>query len=234
VPCLLALRSSTSRSLHFPCLRPWLRLTLRSRGQPTAGHDCSLGLHWRRRRLPLTSTVRTQEDTFMRYLLALFIAFGLSACASTYKQEVVTSPNIKLERGKAVLIATPKNGAYDKKEYQASGRQTAIAVQSAFARFSDRVVVSSRCSDLPCLQSEGAGGYTYFVVPEILHWEDRNTEWSGMPDRVEVKIVVADSRSNTEVASIVISGKSKWATFGGDHPQDLLPEPIKQYIESLY
>jgi hypothetical protein len=173
-------------------------------------------------------------ETFMRFLIALLAAAGLSGCASTYKQEVVTSPNAKLERGKAVLIATPKNGAYDRKEYQASGRQTATVVQSAFAKFSDKVVVSSRCADLLCLQSEGSGGYTYLVVPEILHWEDRNTEWSGLPDRIEVKLAISDSRSNTGVASIFISGKSKWATFGGDHPQDLLPEPIKQYIESLY
>lgn len=156
----------------------------------------------------------------MRYLIALSVSVGLFGCASSYKQEVVTSPSAKLERGKAVLVATPKNGAYDRKEYQASGQQTATAVRSAFARFSDTVVISSRCTDLPCLQTEGANGYTYLVVPEILHWEDRNTEWSGIPDRVEVKLVIFDSRSNTQVASIVISGKSKWATFGGDHPQD--------------
>lgn len=170
----------------------------------------------------------------MRCLIALMVLVGLAGCASSYKHEVVTSPSAKLERGKAVLVATPKNGAYDRKEYPASGQQTATAVRAAFARFSDQVVISSRCSDLPCLQSEGAKSYTYLVVPEILHWEDRNTEWSGIPDRVEVKLVVFDSRSETQVASIVISGKSKWATFGGDHPQDLLPEPIKQYVESLY
>lgn len=170
----------------------------------------------------------------MRHMAFLIAALFLGACASTYKHEVVTSPSAKLERGKSVLIATPKNGAYGRKEYQASGQQTAYAVRSAFARFSDKVDVSSRCADLSCLRSEGTNGYTYFVVPEILHWEDRNTEWSGKSDRVEVKLVVVDSRSNSELASIVISGKSKWATFGGDHPQDLLSEPIKQYVEGLY
>lgn len=170
----------------------------------------------------------------MRNFIAILVAVNLLGCVSTYKQDVVTPIGSKLERGKAVLIATPKNGTYDKKEYQASGQQTASAVQSAFARFSDKVLISSRCSDLACLQSESANGYTYLVVPEIFHWEDRNTEWSGIPDRVEVKLVIFDSRSNSVVASIVISGKSKWATFGGDHPQDLLSEPIKQYVDSLY
>lgn len=172
----------------------------------------------------------------MRKILAFAAATLLAACASTYKQEVVSAPVAKLERGKTVLVATPRNGAYEKKEYPLSGRQTAAAVQAAFSRFTDKVAVSPDCSDLTCLQRSAAAGqsYDYFVVPAILHWEDRATEWSGIPDRVEVKLIVSDARSSNELASIVISGKSKWATFGGDHPQDLLPEPLNLYVQSLY
>ena len=170
----------------------------------------------------------------MNKLLVLALVALVSSCASTYNHEVVSAPAAKLERGKVVLIATPKNGSYEKTQYQASGRQTAAAVRAEFSRFTNQVVVSSNCSDLPCLQAEGKNAYTYFVVPAILHWEDRATEWSGLPDRIEVKLMVSDARSNKEIAAMVISGKSKWATFGGDHPQDLLPEPIKTYVESLY
>ena len=137
----------------------------------------------------------------------------LSGCASTYKHSTLAEPNAKLERGKTVLIATPTNGSYESKEYQNSGKMTASAVRAAFAR-----------RNL---------GHDYYVVPEILHWEDRATEWSGIPDRIEVKISIFDI-DRKETASAVISGKSKWATFGGDHPQDLLPEPMNTYIESLY
>jgi hypothetical protein len=169
-----------------------------------------------------------------RPLVLLLLAVLLSACASTYRQDVVSAPSAKLERGRSVLIAMPRNGAYDRRVYAASGQQTALAVQAAFARYSDQVAVSSRCADLACLQREGGQSAAYFVVPEILHWEDRNTEWSGIPDRVEIKIVVLDASTRNVIASVVIGGKSKWATFGGDHPQDLLPEPIQKYLESLY
>jgi hypothetical protein len=172
--------------------------------------------------------------TNMRTLYVITLAALLSACASTYKHEVVSNPSAKLERGKAVLISTPKNGFYEREEYPSSGKHTAAATQAAFARFANRVVVSSSCADLPCLQVEGKQSYAYFVVPEILHWEDRATEWSGKPDRIEVKLIVFDAQTTVAIASIVISGKSKWASFGGDHPQDLLPEPLKQYVESLY
>jgi len=76
--------------------------------------------------------------------------------------------------------------------------------------------------------------YEYYIQSEILHWEDRATEWSGLPDRIEIKISVYDTHSGAELASSILSARSKWATFGGDHPQDLLPEPVKQYVESLY
>ena len=79
-----------------------------------------------------------------------------------------------------------------------------------------------------------ASGATYLVAPEILHWEDRATEWSGKPDRVDVDIRVIAPTSGAVIASSVISGKSKWATFGGDHPQDLLPEPVDEYVGTLF
>ncbi len=34
--------------------------------------------------------------------------------------------------------------------------------------------------------------------------------------------------------SAIIKGKSGLATFGGDHPQDLLPKPVGEYIDALY
>lgn len=84
------------------------------------------------------------------------------------------------------------------------------------------------------MQSSKATNFEYYVIPEILHWEDRATEWSGIPDKIQVKISIYEGKTWKEVASTIISGKSKWATFGGDHPQDLLPEPLNKYVESLY
>ena len=168
----------------------------------------------------------------MRISTAALIALLVTGCAATYEKNVVATATSKLDQGKPVLIATPKSGAYGNRQYPASGQQTATVVQGAFARYT-RASVSSACLDISCLQKEGTQAYAYYVVPEILHWEDRNTEWSGIPDRVEIKLTVYDA-SGKELAGVVLLGKSKWATFGGDHPQDLLPEPIGQYVASLY
>lgn len=155
----------------------------------------------------------------------------LSGCASTFEYRTLAEPSAKLIRGKTVIIATPANGFFGNTVYQNSGNMTASAVRSAFARFASSTVILPDCKDISCLERQPS--HDYYVVPEILHWEDRATEWSGIPDRIEVKITVFDTNKK-EVASTILSGKSKWATFGGDHPQDLLPEPLRKFVDSLY
>ena len=78
------------------------------------------------------------------------------------------------------------------------------------------------------------GRVAYLIDPTILHWEDRNTEWSGRPDRISVKLAVFDVTTRQTLDSVVIDGTSKWATLGGDHPQDLLPGPIGSFVAQLY
>jgi hypothetical protein len=75
--------------------------------------------------------------------------------------------------------------------------------------------------------------YDYYVVPEIVRWEDRATEWSGIPDKVEIKISIYEGLTWMNLASAIIYGKSKSFTFGS-LPEELLPEPIDKYIDSLY
>jgi hypothetical protein len=160
--------------------------------------------------------------------LILLVATG---CASTYQQKALTVPAGKMAATGSLLIATPEDGSYNGKPYPGSGAATAQAVRSAFARYSNQVAMSP-CREVACLRAEAPA--TYLVVPQILHWEDRNTEWSGKKDKIEIKVTVYDGATGAEISNQLISGKSKWATFGGDHPQDLLPEPLNTYVASLY
>lgn len=170
----------------------------------------------------------------MRIIIILFFAVFISACSSTYEQNILTEPNTKLIKNKSIIISTPQNGFYEHTEYKGSGRATASAIRAAFLHYSNQVTVNHDCSDLICLRRTQISHFDYYVIPEILHWEDRATEWSGKPDRIKIKIALYEGENLTESASTVISGKSKWATFGGDHPEDLLEVPVNQYIQSLF
>ena len=170
-----------------------------------------------------------------RQITAVIAASGLAGCAATYSRSDVAAPSMVLRSGGSVVIAVPEDGSYGEKTYRDSGESTAAAVRAAFARYASRTIVVGNCADIACLRLAPEGKTAdYLVVPEILHWEDRNTEWSGIKDKIEIKLTVFGRDTDGPLASAVINGKSKWMTFGGDHPQDLLAEPVGAYVTSLF
>jgi len=170
----------------------------------------------------------------MKRTLLLALLLVISGCTSTYTKMTLSQPSTVLQRGKTVAIATPDDGFYETKQYRGSGQSTAQAARAAFAKFAAQTSVLPECKVLACLKETSAVGSDYLVVPEILHWEDRNTEWSGIKDKLEIKLSVYDAKTGKELAATVLAGKSKWMTFGGDHPQDLLQEPIDAYVATLF
>lgn len=170
----------------------------------------------------------------MKGLLFMMGALALTGCSAHYKSTDVKTSTEKLKRDVPVLIALPNDGSYSTTVYKGSGQETASAVQAAFFRYSDKVSVSKNCSDIECLSRTLSSEDVYLVVPQILHWEDRATEWSMKRDKLEMKISVYKASNVTLINSIILNGESKLATWGGDHPQDLLAEPVNSYVSKLY
>jgi hypothetical protein len=76
----------------------------------------------------------------------------------------------------------------------------------------------------------GAG---FAVDCQIVHWSDRVTEWSGIPDRITLDLSVYDVATGAALNRQQVRASSRWATLGGDHPQDLLPELTRRWAESV-
>ena len=165
------------------------------------------------------------------FIAAILVMTG---CTSTYHRTDMKSVTAPLDPAGSVAISVPENGRYDGDEYQNSGDMTAAAVRAAFVRHSPEVVVMKDCQTVESLRKKEPGKFKYYIKPAILHWEERATEWSGKPDRIDIQIAIYDVSSGLQIGNSSYTGKSKWATFGGDHPQDLLPEPTQQFVDSLY
>ncbi len=170
----------------------------------------------------------------LKLLFILIVAILLSGCATAYKHNELKPIAIKLDPSQGVLISTPEDGWYESTQYRNSGRMTVNAVKAAFAKFASVVDIEDSCHGDDCFNAINKEKYGYYVKPEILHWEERATEWSGKPDRIEIQLAIFNAATKEEIANSSYTGKSKWATLGGDHPQDLLPEPTNQYVSSLY
>ena len=169
-----------------------------------------------------------------RHIFIGLIVVIVTGCASTYNYTDLHKIESMLDVNSGVLISVPKDGFYESRIYTNSGRMTANAFNAAFSKKVSIVDVIDSCHGENCLNSIDIQKYQYYVELNILHWEDRNTEWSGKPDRIEIQIVVFDTRTKQELVNSSYTGKSKWGTMGGDHPQDLLQEPTAKYVNSLY
>lgn len=175
----------------------------------------------------------------MRLCLAGLIPLALVAagCADTHHLVRSTSAGqtVTLERGDSAYVAVSNDGRYGNTVYSGSAAMASQAVAAAFGTYLRSITVSPRPEEFDqALQSAKSGSFTYLIYPEILHWEDRATEWSGRPDVASVKVSIVAAKSAQVVDSVVINGKSGLATFGGDHPQDLLPKPMADYAASLF
>lgn len=169
----------------------------------------------------------------LRIILATVLLLTVG-CASSYRHSDHKVQAQKLNPSAGVLILVPADGWYGSIQYPKTGMMTGRAVEAAFSKHAKRVELVSGCDIDECLRAIDVQQYGYFVWPKILHWEERATEWSAKPDRIEIQITVYDARTKIEIANSSYTGKSKLTTFGGDHPQDLLPKPTNAYVSSLY
>ena len=171
------------------------------------------------------------KQWFLFTMLLLFVV----GCADTHHVNRKDLAGVRFSPQDSVFIATPEDGIYGEINYAGSGKQTAQIINAAFARHTSNTTVSNAVQAIgDASLAAREAGYKYLIYPTILHWEDRATEWSGIPDRVAVKIEIVEAQPNYLLGSVVVNGKSGLATFGGDHPQELLPEPIQAFVSSLY
>jgi len=172
------------------------------------------------------------------WFVAIVSTLLVVSCADSH--QVVrsdASPDARIDATFTIYIAVPVDGVYGATTYcyRGSGQNTAQIIHSAFAKRSRSTKVGRSAQSFDEARDTAlSNNWGYLVYPIILHWEDRATGWSGISDRVEVKIEVVEAATDRSVASAVIKGNSGLATFGGDHPQDLLPKPIEEFVSSLY
>ncbi|PSU50122.1 DUF4823 domain-containing protein [Photobacterium frigidiphilum] len=170
-----------------------------------------------------------------KIIMAVCLA-SLWGCADSHSLNV-TESNITatINSTQSVYIALSKDGSYGKHHYDGSGMMLSQTIQSSLIKRLHNVEIARKPELFPeALKSAQRDGYDYLFYPTIMHWEDRSTEWSAKPDKVTVKIAVIDVETQTEIKSAIVDGTSGIATFGGDHPQDLLPEPVEKFTAQLF
>ena len=168
-------------------------------------------------------------------LAVLALLFLVAGCSSKYRVDAYDGPQGKLPASASFYVSVPQDGAYGQEHYAGSGMMTANEAVASLSRHVGKVRRANVVEETPeSLAAARASDCRYLFEPRILHWEDRATEWSGKPDRITLKLTVYEASDGAVVATTVTRASSKWATFGGDHPQDLLPVPIATFVDGLF
>jgi len=168
-------------------------------------------------------------------LLACLAGLTFTGCADTYLLPATDQEGIKLDPEKSIYISSPEDGRYGSIRYLNSGTMVARILQAEFVKYSTSVDIGDRVQTFKgSLRQASEKGHGYLCFPTILEWEDRGSRWSGARDTVSVKITVVDLLSQETVRDVVITGKSGFGFFTGEYPQDLLPEPVEEFVSSMY
>jgi hypothetical protein len=174
--------------------------------------------------------------TSFRCLVVVTCALLLNGCKSTYSEKNVTQePPPLLGNRVRVYVAMPLDATFKKTVAQGSGKKTAQAVFVAFNRYTKSVSLGKFPESMAeALDSAREKNAEYLVYPNVVRWEDRATEFSGRRDQLEVKIDLIDLADSKLVFSREISASGKWMTDGGDTPNDLLEQPVEEYVNALF
>lgn len=160
-----------------------------------------------------------------------------SGCRHSYQEVRLGHSNSgpKLSSQSTVYVAVPADARSKNDLVFNSGQSAAELIRNAFANHVKRAYMARQSETLEeATATAQRFNCTYLVYPNILRWEDHSTEFSGIRDKVEIKIEVFEPGSGQLLQGAVLKGTSRWMTDGGDTPKDLLREPVEKYVASLF
>jgi hypothetical protein len=164
----------------------------------------------------------------------IFLLVQAAGCAHKYAVPPPASGAV-IPRNSQVLVVASEDGRDERNAiYKGSGRSTAIALVAALRARQVQAEVQLEPLELgPALEAGRSARADFLVLPVIRSWSDRLTEWSGIPDRITIRIRMVEVASGQVRDDRDVRASSRWATLGGDHPQDLLPTLSEQWAAGV-
>jgi hypothetical protein len=171
----------------------------------------------------------------MRHALVILLTL-LVGCTARYQvNNLAGAASAQLDRTKGLYVTVPQDGAYGTTVSFGSGQIVAQAVADAFSGVGARVHIAERAvgKDQSIVAAKSLNA-SYLVMPAIVHWEQRATEWSGRPSRMAIRLSIIDVTTGDEVTSSAIEGRSRIVSFTSTTPESLLRDPLARYVRGLY
>lgn len=171
----------------------------------------------------------------MRYATVAVLLLLIGCTAKYQVNNLAGNEKVRLDRGVAVYIAVPQDGAYSTKTYSGSGQYVAQSIAAAFSEMGAPVHVGEKnIGSDQAIEKAKAVSAGYLVTTVISLWEHRATEWSGRPSRMAIRLSIIDVATGNQIAASAIEGRSRIMSFTSTSPESLLRDPVLNYVRGLY
>lgn len=151
------------------------------------------------------------------------VLFLLTGCgAHSITRSPVASGSITTTASDRIRVIESADGSLEGHTYSGSGRLLAGRIVQALQGSFVDVALIPTTDAVEGLDKARASQARYLVVPTILYWEDRNSKWSMMPDRVSIQLVLRDSTSDTAINAVTFEAQSRRQFINGNPPPERL------------
>lgn len=172
----------------------------------------------------------------MKKLFILFVSvFVFAACATATIDNMGLVTNPKLNNAQKVFVALPQDGVYHNIKYAYSGQQVQQAFFETLSQYSMEVVMAESFQSIEDAKKQAQKVQAQILIyPIITHWEDRNTPWSGLRDKVRLNVQVYSVVDNKLIDKSSLYATNRWLTFVNAAPANLLKRIVPPYVGNLY
>lgn len=121
----------------------------------------------------------------MRALIIFITIASLAGCADSHNWTPQQNGSTRITQNDRIYVTTPADSEYGNHIYSGSGRNTSKIIASAVSAQSRLVRTGGVAENFDdALAQAQRSDQDVLIFPTILHWEDRATEWSMIPDKV--------------------------------------------------
>ena len=191
------------------------------------------------RRIQLPKFFFKIKGKIMKQKLVLFLILVLGGCAAQHEksipQQVTDIPRVDIHFNSddkfGVMLS--RDGKYEAIDYPKSGMIVSLRIQKNLReRFKDVTLINT-ISRQKAIDDSKKQNIKYLVIPLVLHWEDRATNWSGKPDIIKIQLSLYDVNSGKIVKSSLFHAESTWWTLVNTPPEEMLDQSFDQAVLNL-
>lgn len=160
----------------------------------------------------------------------------LLACGGVRINRSMADPSFRMPRDSPIYVTLARDGEYGGILQPGSGRAVSRALSEVLSYHNPRVSLAEGAEGAAeALESANALGAAFIVAPEVVSWENRATNWSGKPDRVQllIRVLRVPGGRPLDATTIRIEGPSV-VDLGANGPGALLHGALADYAEQLF